>query len=108
MAFDGQLAERVLSILQNENPVEKRMFGGVGYLINGNMACGVHGDNLIVRVGKDPYSELVKHPSTKPFDLIGKSMNGWLEVIPAGTRSDKELAEWIQFGVDFTRTLPHK
>ena len=72
------------------------------------MACGVHGDNLIVRVGKELYTELLKHPSAKPFELTGKAMNGWLEVIPAGTRDEKELAKWIRFGVDFARTLHPK
>lgn len=108
MAFDGQLAERIHSILKNENPAEKRMFGGIGYLINGNMACGVLGENLIVRVGKDHYAELINHPSVKPFDLTGKAMNGWLEVLPSGTRDELELSKWIQLGVVYARTLPPK
>lgn len=108
MAFDDQLVDRIRVILKNENLIEKKMFGGIGYLINGNMACGVHGNNLIVRVGKDQYTNLLNRPSAKPFDLTGKAMSGWLEIIPSGTRDEKELAEWIRLGVEFARTLPSK
>ncbi|MRS03081.1 TfoX family protein [bacterium] len=108
MPYDHNLAERVSKILSTENPAEKKMFGGVGYLINGNMACGVHTDNLIVRVGKDQYIKSLNLPHVKPFDLTGKAMSGWVEVLPAGTKDDNTLAEWIRMGVDFARTLPPK
>jgi len=108
MVFDNHLAERVGQILKNKNLVEKKMFGGVGFLINGNMACGVHGDNLIVRVGNDQYQKLLSHPSVKPFDLTGKPMTGWAEVIPTGTSDDKELEHWVRLGVEFACTLPPK
>ncbi len=108
MAYDIHLAERVSKILTTEHPTEKKMFGGVGYLIKGNMACGVHTDNLIVRVGKDLYIKSLSRPFAKPFDLTGKAMSGWVEVTPAGTRDDKDLTEWIRMGVEFARTLPPK
>ncbi len=108
MAFNNNLADRVRDILKNEFCVEKKMFGGIGYLIHGNMACGVHGDNLIVRVGKEKYAESLARPSVKPFDLTGTAMAGWVEIIPMGTENDKGLEEWVRQGVEYAKTLPVK
>ncbi|PKN89751.1 MAG: RNA methyltransferase [Chloroflexi bacterium HGW-Chloroflexi-4] len=108
MAFNYSLAQRVSLILNHQNMVEKKMFGGVGYLLNGNMVCGVHEDNLIVRVGTERYKEILDLPNTKLFDLTGKAMTGWVEVLPTGTRTDQELIHWINLGMEFAKTLPPK
>lgn len=108
MAYNQTLAERVHTILKDEGVVEKKMFGGVGYLLNGNMACGVHGENLIVRVGEERYEEILTHPLAKPFDLTGKPMTGWVEILPTGTSRDVDLAGWVRTGIAYARSLPSK
>ena len=84
------------------------MFGGVGFMVQGNMACGVHGDGLIVRVGPEEYQRAVMEPHTRPFDLTGRPMKGWVVVVPEGYASDDDLRTWVQDGVDFALTLPAK
>jgi hypothetical protein len=108
MAFNVVLAEQVRGFLQGENIMEKKMFGGVGFLVNGNMACGVHGDNLIVRVGTERYDEILTHPLVKPFDMTGKPMTGWVEIIPKGTARDVDLKGWVHTGLTYAATLPEK
>lgn len=108
MAYDLKLAERVRSKL-NETPfVEKKMFGGVGFLLNGNMACGVNKDNLIVRIDPEKQNTLLKKPHTKPFDLTGKPMKGWLVVEAEGVKTNKQVSAWVKEGVAFASTLPPK
>jgi TfoX/Sxy family transcriptional regulator of competence genes len=87
---------------------EKKMFGGIGFLINGNMACGVHGNQMIVRLGVEQYEEAVTKSTVKTFDLTGKPMKGWITVAPEGYKSDDDLMSWINQGVAFTQTLPGK
>jgi len=88
--------------------IEKKMFGGVGFLVHGNMACGVNKDNLIVRVDPEKHSALLKKPHAKPFDLTGKPMKGWLLVEPDGCKTAKQLSAWVKEGVEFALTLPPK
>ena len=108
MAYDLNLAERIRSELDGMPFVEKKMFGGVGYLLNGNMACGVNKDNLIVRVDHEKHATLLKMPHAKPFDLTGKPMKGWLMVEPGGYETPEQLAAWIKEGIGFALTLPPK
>jgi hypothetical protein len=109
MAYDEALAARVRAALgERGDLVEKRMFGGVGYLVRGNMACGVHGDRVIVRVGPEAYEAALADPHTRPFDLTGRPMTGWVTVGPEGYAIDTALAEWILRGVSFALTLPAK
>jgi TfoX/Sxy family transcriptional regulator of competence genes len=77
MAYSEELVQRVRSIL-DEVPglVEKKMFGGVSYIVNGNMACGVIGEQLIVRMSKDEYADALKHPHARVFDMTGRAMKG--------------------------------
>ena len=84
------------------------MFSGIGYLINGNMACGVNKDKLIVRVGPAGYGNAVIRPHTRPSYMTGRPMKGWVMVWPAGYESDKDLHDWVMEGVAFARTLPAK
>jgi len=108
MAYDLKLAERIRSELNGMPFVEKKMFGGVGLLLNGNLACGVNKDNLIVRVDPEKHTALLKKPHAKPFDLTGKPMKGWLLVEADGVKTDKQLSAWVKEGVEFAVTLPPK
>ena len=108
MAYNLNLAERIRSQLDGVPFVEKKMFGGVGFLLNGNMACGVNKDNLIVRVDPEKHVDLLKKPHTKPFDLTGRPMKGWLLVEADGVKTEKQLSAWVKEGVEFAGTLPAK
>ncbi len=108
MAYNLKLAERIRSELAGVAFVEKNMFGGVGFLLNGNMACGVNKDNLIVRVDPEKHNSLLKKPYAKPFDMTGKPMKGWLVVEADGVKTEKQLSIWVKEGVDFASTLPPK
>ena len=108
MAYNLELAERIRSELNGMPVVEKKMFGGVGFLLNGNLACGVNKENLIVRVDPEKHSALLKKPHAKPFDLTGKPMKGWLVVEADGVKTEKQLSAWVKEGVEFALTLPPK
>jgi TfoX/Sxy family transcriptional regulator of competence genes len=109
MVYDKGLAQRLREILEDEPGFdEKNMFGGICFLLFGNMVCGIIKDDLIVRVGADSYAEFLKMPHTKKFDLTGKPMKGWVMVLSAALDSDEELNDWIKRAVSFVRTLPPK
>jgi TfoX/Sxy family transcriptional regulator of competence genes len=109
MPYDEQLADRIQDILAGQPGLEaKKMFGGVGYLVQGNMACGVHKDMLIVRVGPDAFEESMEHPHTRPFDMTGRAMKGWVMVEPPGFSSEDDLKVWVQNGLDYALSLPPK
>ena len=108
MAYNLKVAERIRSELSGIPFVEKKMFGGVGFLLNGNMACGVNKDNLFVRIDPDKHSALLKKAHARPFDLTGKPMKGWLIVEEDGFKTDKQLSAWVKEGVEFALTLPPK
>jgi TfoX/Sxy family transcriptional regulator of competence genes len=108
MAYDLKLAERIQAQLKGKAYVEKKMFGGVGFLLKGNMACGVNKNDLIVRVAPEKHAELLKHAHVRPFDLSGKPMKGWLIVKAEGCKTDKQLGTWVEEGVQFVLTLPPK
>ena len=109
MAYDVILAQRVRESLAGQpGLVEKVMFGGVGFLLHGNMACGVNKDQLIVRVGPDNYNEALAQPHTSVFDITGRPMRGWVMVSSDGYGSDVDLRAWIQRGVKFALSLPPK
>lgn len=109
MVYALNLAKRMRDYLANLPGLEeKKMFGGVAFLIQGNMACGVHGEDMIVRVGADNYEAALHQPFTRPFDMTGRPMAGWIMVAPPGFDQDRDLQDWIKKGVDFARTLPAK
>jgi hypothetical protein len=109
MAYDKGLAQRVCEILEEEPGfAEKKMFGGICFLLFGNMVCGIIKSDLIVRIGAANYSEALKMPHTKKFDLTGKALTGWVMVLCDGLDSDDELTDWIKKAVNFVRTLPAK
>ena len=109
MAYDEQLAERIRGQMAPiQGSVEKRMFGGIGFLIGGNMACGVNRENLIVRVGPEQYDAALAEPHVRPFDMTGRPMKGWIVVAPDGCATEADFGSWIQRGVAIAQSLPEK
>jgi TfoX/Sxy family transcriptional regulator of competence genes len=108
MAYNLKLAERLRTLLQGVPFVEKKMFGGTGFLLHGNMACGVLNDDLMVRVDPEKYAALLEKAHTRPFAMSGRPMKGWLLVDPDGYKTDKQLNTWMKKGVEFALTLPPK
>ncbi len=109
MAYDEGLAQRIRELLPvEESLVEKKMFGGVGFMLHGNMACGVNKDDLIVRVGLAGYDQALVRSNARPFDFTGKPMKGWIMVGPEGYESDEDLQVWVEQGIEFALSLPPK
>jgi len=111
MAYDEGLAERINQVLERLDPpglVDKKMFGGIGYLVQGNMACGILDDLLIVRVGKESYEEALQKPGARVFDTTGRPMTGWVMVEPEGVETPPALNQWMERGIAFVKTLPAK
>jgi TfoX/Sxy family transcriptional regulator of competence genes len=109
VAYDQDLANRIREQLAEEDAVtEKEMFGGIAFLLAGNMSVGVSGDELMVRVGPEAGEEALRQPHARPFDMTGRPMKGWILVAGEGVRSDRDLAAWVRRGVGFARSLPPK
>jgi hypothetical protein len=108
MAYNEKLAKRIREEFGEIPFVEKKMFGGVGFLILGNMACGVYKNDMIVRVSPEKHEKLLKKNHTKIFDITGRPMRGWLMVEPEGCKAAKQLSAWVKEGVEFALTLPAK
>ena len=110
MTYNLKLAERIRAEIQGLPIIEKKMFGGVGYMLHGNMAVGILGDDLIVRVPLEEYETMLKRAHVKIFTMKNgpRPMKGWLMVEPSGTKSAKGLAQWVKLGVEFAATLPPK
>ena len=109
MAFSEALAGRIRQRLaRRRNVEEKKMFGGVGFLLNGNMLVGVWKDSLVVRLGPDEGDEALKEPHVKEFDITGRPTKGWVMVEPQGVEGDDRLAGWIERATRFVRALPAK
>ncbi len=109
MAYDEQLASRIRKALaRHEGLTEKKMFGGISFMLHGNMCCGVVRDDLVVRVGPDLYEEAVMEPHARPMDFTGRPLKGLVYVGPGGHRSDEALAKWLKRDVDLTASLPPK
>jgi TfoX N-terminal domain len=109
MPYDTLLAARLRAALGPlPNLEEKKMFGGVGFLVNGNLACGVYKNELIVRVGPEVYAEAISRPHTHEFNITGHPMAGWVMVAQQGSATEKDLGDWVRQGLDFARSLPAK
>jgi TfoX/Sxy family transcriptional regulator of competence genes len=109
MAYDETLVGRIRRHLSSmDGVVEKKMFGGLAYLINGNMSVGIHGDDLIVRIEPTAAEDLLSRPGAGPFDLTGRPMKGWLLVNGSAVESDVALNEWVRLGESYARALPGK
>lgn len=107
--YDEKLAERIRSMLGPVRGVsERKMFGGLAFMVNGNMACGIVKDELMVRVGPDRWEELLALPHARVMDFTGKPMRGMVYVGRKGIASDTGLADWVARGAAFAYTLSPK
>jgi TfoX/Sxy family transcriptional regulator of competence genes len=109
MAFDEALADRIRDLLAARSEVsERRMFGGIAFMVAGNMAVGVIEDDLMVRLDPAEAEVALAEPNTRPMDFTGKPMKGMVYVDPDGTTSDEDLGPWVDAGADFASSLPPK
>ena len=109
MAYDEALAQRVREIL-GDNPEisERKMFGGIAFMLSGNMAVGVRQEDLMVRVDPMNHEQALAQPGIRPADMGSRPMKGWILVGPEVTAEDSGLREWIDQGLDFAGSLPPK
>jgi TfoX/Sxy family transcriptional regulator of competence genes len=109
MAYDEGLAERIRQYLGADlGVIEKRMFGGIAFLYQGNMAVGVTGEDLMVRVGPDAADAALTRPGARAFDMTGRPMRGWVVVTGSAVTEDEALSAWIDEGRAFAASLPPK
>ena len=110
MAYDEDLANRIRELVADEPEVtEKRMFGGLAFLVRGNMAVAASGQGgLMVRVEPEETDALVARPHARPFEMRGREMTGWLRVDPEGVGTTEELEPWVVRGLAYARSLPAK
>jgi len=109
MAFDEGLAQRLRELLSNRlDIVEKKMFGGLAFMLSGNMCCGVVDDTLMARVGPNQYQDALKLPHALEMDLTGKPLKGFIYVTSRGIESDQDLQAWVDRSLDFASSLPPK
>lgn len=110
MAYDEELASRIREVLSDEPGItEQRMFGGLAFLLNGNMSVAASGQGgMMLRVDPKSTEELLRLPHAGPFEMRGKAMAGWLRVDSAGLGSAQDLAGWVDRGVGYARSLPPK
>lgn len=109
MSYDEKAAERVRQFLIERNDiVEKKMMGGMCFMVSGDMVCGISGAALMIRVGRDAYQETLQRPHVRPLEFGGRRPSGLVLVDPAGYRTDAALATWIRQGLAFVSTLPTK
>ena len=109
MPYDETLAERVRAVFQSEpGYTEKKMFGGVCFMVGRNMAVGVTGSDLMVRPGPDDFEAVLMLPYARPMDFTGRPMKGFVYVGPEGIATDAALAEWVERGASYARSLPAK
>jgi TfoX/Sxy family transcriptional regulator of competence genes len=109
MAYDETLAERIRTALaRRKNIEEKKMFGGICFLLNGNMLVGVWKEFLIARLGPEQGEEALLEPHVKEFDITGKPMKGWVMIEPEGVEDDDKVKDWIQRAIKFVGKLLRK
>ena len=109
MVYDEGLAQRIREVLISQPGYEeKKMFGGIGFLLRGNMACGVIREDLIVRVGEENYTDALLKENVELFDLTGRAMTGWVIVKEPGYQTDEDLKAWVKQGAEYSLSLPAK
>ena len=110
MPYDEDLANRIRELIAAEDGVtEKKMFGGLAFLIRGNMSISASGQGgLLLRCEPAETKALLKKPHAEPFEMRGRTMDGWLRVAPEGVRTKRQLEPWVARGVAFARSLPPK
>ena len=109
MAFDENLQLKIDKAIARKRGISsKRMFGGLCYLCNGNMFCGIVGEKLMARVGPDAYDAALKEPFVSEMDFTGKPMKGMIYIHPKGIADEKSIKKWIEASLAFVKTLPKK
>lgn len=109
MAYDEELASRVRAVIGGQDGVtEKKMFGGLAFLVHGNMSVGVHGADLVVRTDPASSDAAIREPGVRPFDMTGRPMKGWLVVSSESIHETDALASWCRRGVEYARSMPPK
>jgi len=109
MAYDEGLADRVRSALETADGVaERRMFGALAFLVHGNMACGVTGEGLMVRLPPEEFQRALSESGTRPMDMAGRPMKGWLLIDPEAVGEEAALTRWVARGTAFAGSLPPK
>ena len=109
MAFDEALATRVGAVLADEaGVIEKKMFGGLCYMVNGHMCCGIVKDQLMLRVGAEQYQTLLAKPHAREMDFTGRALKGMLYIDGDGIRTKRQLNTWIERALNFNRALDPK
>jgi TfoX/Sxy family transcriptional regulator of competence genes len=108
MAYDEQLAERVRALTGRDNLTERMMFGGIAFMLRGNMFCGIVKDELMVRVGPERYDDALAQPHARPMDFTGRAMRGMVYVSREGFGTDDALKRWVGQGLGFADSLPPK
>jgi TfoX/Sxy family transcriptional regulator of competence genes len=109
MPYDDKLATRVRALLSRRKGVSERaMFGGLAFMLNGNMCCGVVGDTLMLRLGEAGAARALGEKHARPMDFTGRPLKSMVYVAPAGLRTEAALRGWVDRAVAFARTLPAK
>ena len=109
MAYSKELEKRLVEIVKGRNEFyQQKMFGGVGFLMRGNMCFGIWKDNLILRLGPEQAAVALKKKNVVPFDITGRAMKGWVMVTPAGMKADAALKPWVRQAIHFVSGLPRK
>ena len=109
MAYDEGLVERLRDVYENiPDVIEKKMFGGLAFMVSGHMSCGVVNDTLMARVGPDQYQDALSKTHAREMDFTGKSLKGFVYVETEGIDSDADLTEWVKMSLTFVGSLPPK
>jgi TfoX/Sxy family transcriptional regulator of competence genes len=108
LSVDPEAAARVRRLLSGRDVVERKMVGGLSFLVNGNMCCGVTGTALMIRVGADGREQALQEPHARPMLLGGRVLSGFICIEPAGYAADDALASWVKRGLDVASGLPAK
>jgi TfoX-like protein len=109
MAYEEAFAGRIRNTLgKRKGLVERKMFGGIAFLLNGNMCCGIHQNELIIRIDPEATDATLAQPHTRRFDLTGRPMDGWILVAPKGIATDAQLGKWVAVAVKYAGALPPK
>jgi TfoX/Sxy family transcriptional regulator of competence genes len=109
MAYDQALASRVRDVLgANPEITERQMFGGVAFMLSGNMAVGISKDELMVRIDPVDQDDALSEPGVREFDMTGRPMKGWILIAAAATKDESDLTRWVETGLSFARSLPPK
>jgi TfoX/Sxy family transcriptional regulator of competence genes len=109
MTYDEELAGRLRELLSGQHALtERKMFGGLAFLINGNMCCGVHGNELILRLGSDRADQAMEEPHVRAMDITGRPMKGWVILDPVGLPSKAAVRRWVEQAAEFAASLPAK